>query len=81
MKKIIAVLVAFAVFSVVFPTFAKSTSCAVCHGSGKIIYNQTVPAFNYSYDRKTGRNIRVPPYTKLQTRVSVCPGCRGKGHR
>lgn len=80
MKKIIAVLVAFAVFSIVFPTFAKSR-CTICHGSGKIIYNQTVPVFNYRYDRKTGRNIRVPPYTRLQTIVRVCPGCRGKGHR
>lgn len=79
MKKIIAVLVAFAVFSVIFPTFAKSI-CTTCHGSGKIIHQQTVPAFNYRYDRKTGRNIRVPPYTKVQSTVYVCPGCRGKGH-
>ena len=79
MKKIIAVLVAVAVFSVVFPTFAKSL-CTTWRGSGKIMYNQRVPAYNYRYDRKIGRNIRVPPYNKLKTMFRLCPSCRGKGH-
>ena len=79
MKKIIALLTVFAVLAVAIPTFAKSR-CSTCHGSGKIIHQQAVPAFNYRYDRKAGRNIRVPPYTKMVTRAKICPVCRGKGH-
>ena len=80
MKKFIALLTMFAVIAIAFPAFAKSRPCSVCHGAGKVIHKQTVPVFNYRYDRKTGKNIRIPPYSRVQSRVDVCRGCKGKGY-